>query len=154
VAAPIPLRLALADDEPYTLEYFRRLLTRLGHQVVVVASTSRALVEGCRHAAPDVIVTDIKMPDLDGIAAAQEVNRERPVPVVLVSGHDDPEFLARAEAGPVAAYLVKPVEPADLAAAVRLAVARFAERQHALRALQEHNLAERASGVVIRLGAD
>jgi response regulator NasT len=151
-----PLRVAVADDERDTLEFFHDLLARLGHKVVVMASTGRELVERCRKATPDLIITDIKMPDMDGIAAAEQVNGERPVPVVLVSAHDEPGLLARAEAaGPVMAYLVKPVKASDLAAAARLAVARFAERLQALRALEERKLVERAKGVVVkRLGVD
>jgi two-component system, response regulator PdtaR len=151
-----PLRVAVADDEPDTLEFFRELLTLLGHYVVVAAPTGRDLVEGCRQMEPDLVLTDIKMPDMDGIAAAETINRGCPAPVVLVSAHDDPEFLRRAEAaGPVMAYLLKPVRAPDVAAAVCLAVARFAERQQALRALEERKLVERAKGALMkRLGVD
>jgi response regulator NasT len=154
--ATCPLRVALADDERDTLEFLRDLLTRLGHDVVVLASTGPELVRGCREAAPDLIVTDIKMPDMDGITAAEQVNGERPVPVVLVTAYTEPELLARAEAaGSVMAYLVKPVKAPDLAAAARLAVARFRERQQALRALEERKLVERAKGALMkRLGVD
>jgi two-component system, response regulator PdtaR len=121
--------------------------------VVVTATNGRELVEGCREAAPDLVLSDVKMPDMDGITAAEGVNRRRPVPVVLVSAYDDPQLLARAEGAPVMAYLVKPVKPPDVAAAVRLAVVRFGERQQALRDLEERKLVERAKGVVMsRLG--
>jgi response regulator NasT len=151
-----PLRVAVADDERGTLEFFRDILTRLGHDVVVMASTGRELLGRCREAAPDLIITDVKMPDMDGIEAAEQVNRERPVPVVLVTAYTEAELLARAEAaGPVMAYLVKPVKACDLAAAARLAVARFGERQQALRALEERKLVERAKGALMkRLGVD
>jgi response regulator NasT len=156
MAGPRPLRVAVADDDPATLAYLRELLTRLGHEVVAATPTGRGLVERCREARPDLVVTDIKMADLDGIAAAEEINRDRPTPVVLLSAHDDPESLARAEAEPaVMAYLVKPVKPPDVAAAARLAAARFGERQQALRALEERKRVERAKGVLMkRLGVD
>jgi two-component system, response regulator PdtaR len=151
-----PLRVAVAEDERDTLEFFRDLLTRLGHDVVVLASTGRELVRRCREAAPDLIITDVKMPDLDGIAAAEQVNAERPVPVVLVTAYTEAGLLARAvAAAPVMAYLVKPVKACELAAAARLAVARFGERQQALRALEERKLVERAKGALMkRLGVD
>jgi two-component system, response regulator PdtaR len=149
-----PLRVAVADDGPAALAHFRQLLARLGHQVVAAASTGRELVDGCCQAEPDLVITDVKMPDVDGIAAAEEINRHRPTPVVLLSPDDDPQSLARAEAaGPVMAYLVKPVKPPDLAAAVRLAVARFGEHQAARQALEDRKLVERAKGAVVkRLG--
>jgi response regulator NasT len=146
-----PFRVAVADDERDNLEFFRDLLTRLGHDVVALASTGQELVRGCREAAPDLIITDVKMPDLDGIAAAEHVNGERPVPVVLVTACTEPGLLARAAAaGPVMAYLVKPVKASDLAAAARLAVVRFGERQQALRALEERKLVERAKGALMK----
>jgi response regulator NasT len=151
-----PFRVAVADDERDNLEFFRDLLTRLGHDVVVLAATGEELVRRCREAAPDLIITDIKMPDLDGIAAAEQLNGDRPVPVVLVTAYTEPGLLERAEAaGPVMAYLVKPVKASDLAAATRLAVARFGERQRALQALEERKLVERAKGALMkRLGVD
>jgi response regulator NasT len=156
MAEPRPLRVAVADDDPTTLHHFRALLTCLGHEVVVTATTGQQLVEGCREAAPDLVITDVKLPDLDGIAAAEQANAERPVPVVLVTAYTEAGLLARAvAAAPVMAYLVKPVKACELAAAARLAVARFGERQQALRALEERKLVERAKGAVMkRLGVD
>ena len=64
------LRIAVADDEPDMRDYFRTILPRLGHEVVAVAETGRELVEQCRATRPDLVITDIKMPDMDGIDAA------------------------------------------------------------------------------------
>jgi len=69
-----PLRIAVADDDRETRAYFQELLPRLGHQVVV-AESGRQLVEQCRLLDPDLVITDIRMPDLDGITAAAEINR-------------------------------------------------------------------------------
>src|SRR3954469_21159481 len=101
------LRVAVADDEPDTRQFFQEVLAHLGHEVVAVAQSGRELAERCRAACPDLVITDIKMPDMDGIEAGQQVNRERAVPVILVSAHQDAELLARAGAGHVMAYLVK-----------------------------------------------
>ena len=92
-----PLRIVAADDEPNMREYLKELLPRLGHQVVT-AESGRQLVELCRVSAPDLVVTDIKLGDLDGLDAAAEINRERPVPVLLVSAYHDPELRARGAA--------------------------------------------------------
>jgi CheY-like chemotaxis protein len=59
------LRIAVADDEPRMCAYFKKMLPRLGHEVVSTASTGRELVEQCRALKPDLIITDINMPDLD-----------------------------------------------------------------------------------------
>jgi CheY-like chemotaxis protein len=67
---------------------------------------------------PDLIVTDYAMPRLDGLAAAAEVNRDQPVPVILISGRHDPEPLARSDGGLVVRILTKPVKEAELRAAI------------------------------------
>ena len=111
------LKVAVADDEPDTLEYLQELLSRLGHQVVA-ARDGRELLELCRATGPDLVVTDYAMPGLDGLGVAAELNRERPVPVVLISGRPPTDLLARAGSGYVVACLIKPVKQADIDRAV------------------------------------
>ncbi len=110
------LKVAVADDEDDTREYLQEYLARLGHEVRG-AEDGRRLVELCREFAPDLVVTDYAMPGLSGLAAAAEINRERPVPVILLSGRHDAESLAATEAQ-VIAFLAKPVKQAALKAAV------------------------------------
>ena len=69
------------------------------------------------------MITDIKMPDMDGIDAAQQICRERPTPIILVSAHHEPELIHRAEVDYVMGYLVKPIGQADLAPAIAVASA-------------------------------
>jgi response regulator NasT len=150
-----PLRIAVADDEPDMRDYFQKSLTRLGHQVVAVAQNGRELIERCRALQPDLVITDIKMPDMDGIDAAIAIHRERPVPIILVSAHHDPQLIERAEADHVLGYLVKPIKQADLEPAIGLAVRRF-EQFQALRqeaadlrqALENRKVIEQAKGVL------
>jgi response regulator NasT len=151
------LRVVVADDEPDMRDYFRKVLPRLGHQVVGVAANGRELVEQCRAAKPDLVITDIKMPDMDGIDAAVAIFREKPVPVILVSAYHDPELIARAEADHILGYLVKPIRQADLGPTIGLAMRRF-EQFEALRqetvdlrqALEDRKLIERAKGVLMK----
>jgi response regulator NasT len=151
-----PLRILVADDERDTREYLQELLTRLGYQVAA-AQTGSQMVELARAAAPDLIVADIKMPDMDGIAAAEIINRERETPVILVSGHHDAALVQRATQQPVMAYLVKPIKQSDVETAVAVAMARF-EQYHLAReeaknlkqALEERKFVERAKGAVMR----
>jgi len=151
------LRIAVADDEPDMRDYFQKSLTRLGHQVVAVAADGRELVEKCRAAAPDLVITDIKMPDLDGIDAAAQLYRERPVPVILVSAYHDPSLIERAEADHILAYLVKPIKQADLAPAIGLAMRGFEQFEELRReaadlrqALEDRKVIERAKGVLMK----
>ncbi len=152
-----PLRIVVADDEPDMRDYFRKILPRLGHQVLAAAETGRDLVDLCRKAGPDLVITDIKMPDMDGIDAASQIYQERPVPVILVSAYHDPELIARAEADHIMGYLVKPIKQSDLEPAIALATKRF-EQFEALRkeaadlrqALEDRKIIERAKGLLMR----
>jgi response regulator NasT len=81
------LRIAVADDEPDIQGYYRMILAELGHVVVVLAETGRELVEKCSVRHPDLVITEIKMPDMDGIAAAAQICRDRPAPLILVSAY-------------------------------------------------------------------
>ena len=127
-----PLRIAVADDEPDMRDYFARILPLLGHRVVAVARDGEELVTQCRATKPDLVITDIKMPDMDGIDAAVRIYQDRPIPVILVSAHHDPGLVKRAESDHVMGYLVKPIKQADLGPVIALAVHRF-EQFEALR---------------------
>jgi AmiR/NasT family two-component response regulator len=109
-----PLRVVVADDEPDMLQYLETTLPLLGHQVVASARTGSELVEQCRATRPDLVITDIKMPGLDGIDAVVQSFREAPAPVILVSGYQTPDLIERAGADCVFAYLVKPIKEGDL----------------------------------------
>lgn len=151
------LRIAVADDEPDMQDFFRTFLPRLGHAVVGVARTGAELVQQCQACPPDLVITDIKMPDMDGIEAAARISRDRPVPVILVSAYHDPEFIRRAEAEHILAYLVKPIKQADLEPAIAIAMRRF-EQFQALhqeasdlkQALEDRKIIERAKGILMK----
>jgi response regulator NasT len=151
------LRIAVADDEPRMVEFYKETLPLLGHEVVCTASSGVELVAGCRASHPDLIITDVKMPDMDGIEAAAQISAQEPVPVILVSAHDEPQLLARASDHHVLAYLVKPIKRQDLQPAITIASSRFEEfetlRKEASdlrRALQDRKLIERAKGILMK----
>jgi response regulator NasT len=152
-----PLRIAVADDEPDMRDYFVKILPRLGHRVVAVAANGEELVSQCRSTAPDLVITDIRMPELDGIDAAMRLYQQRPVPVILVSAYHDAELIQRAEADHIMGYLVKPIKQADLEPVIALAMRRFEQfqqlRQEAAdlrQALEDRKLIERAKGILMK----
>ena len=152
------LRISVADDEPEMRDFFEKVLPRFGHQVVSVAENGKQLVEHCRELSPDLVITDIKMPELDGIEASTQICQERPVPVILVSAYHDPALIERAEADHVLAYLVKPIGLADLQPAISIAMRRFAELQtlhkeckDLRQALSDRKVIEQAKGLLMKL---
>ena len=152
-----PLRIAIAEDDPDTRAFLERAVPALGHAVSSVAADGRELVAQCAAAAPDLILTDVRMPGLSGLDAVAAVNRVAPVPAVLLTGYTDPPLVARALELGVLSYLVKPVTEAALGPAIALARRQFEEvrglRREAAelrQALEDRKLVERAKGAVAR----
>jgi response regulator NasT len=151
------LRIVVADDEPDMRDYFRKILPLLGHRIVDVADNGRDLVRICLKEKPDLVISDIKMPDMDGIDAATEIYRTLAIPVILVSAYHDSSLIERAEADHIMGYLVKPIKQSDLEPVIALAMRRF-EQFQALRqqaqdlkqALEDRKIIERAKGVLMR----
>lgn len=151
------LRITIADDEPRMRDFLWKALERMGHVVVSGARTGRELVEQCRTHQPDLVICDIKMPDMDGIDAVEEVYHFLAVPVILVSAFCDDELIRRASRKQILAYLVKPIKDADLRPAITVAMERFREfetlRSEATdlkQALEDRKTIERAKGVLIK----
>ena len=151
------LRIVIADDEAEMVKYLRETLSRLGHQVVGDAGAGQQLVETCRQLTPDLVITDIKMADMDGIEAVRQLCQTNPVSVILVSAYHDPELIQRAMSGHVMAYLVKPIKQADLETTIAVAIRRFKEFTAMQRqatdlrqALEDRKLIERAKGVLMK----
>jgi two-component system, response regulator PdtaR len=108
------LRIAIADDEIDMRDFLRKVLPRLGHEVVAAAGTGAQLVADCRRTRPDLVITDLKMPDGDGIQATAEIWRDQDVPVIIISAfpQEIPDWLKSHRL--LAAILVKPVKTSDL----------------------------------------
>jgi AmiR/NasT family two-component response regulator len=133
-------RVIVADDESLVRVDLREALTELGYLVVGEVGDGQSAVNMARELDPDVVVMDIKMPGMDGIEAARILTQERIAPVVLLTAYSQPDLIERAKEAGVVGYLVKPFRETDLAPAIELALARFAE----FRALQDEvgNLTE------------
>jgi response regulator NasT len=150
------LRIVIADDEGEIRDYLHEGLTRLGHQVVAIARNGRELIEKCRDTHPDLAVADIRMPELDGLQAAESLNRDNPTPVLLLSAHHEPELLASARADYIIGYLVKPISEPNLKTAIAVGMDRFerfqalAEESAVLRqSLEDRKLIEKAKGILM-----
>jgi response regulator NasT len=155
-----PLKILIGEDDVLEAQEMERLLRVLGHQVVAKAETGRRAVELARTFEPDLILLDIGMPGLDGIAAAQKILAAKRLPIVMVTGRAEAGLPEQAAAAGVFTYLIKPVDQRDLEAAILVACARHAELEavrHQVRDLSEalelRKLVEQAKGILMhRLG--
>jgi AmiR/NasT family two-component response regulator len=149
-------RIIIADDESLIRLDLRDMLTHLGYEVIGEAGDGRTAVELAKRLQPDLLVMDIKMPDLDGISAAAELTRERIAPVVLLTAYSDQELVERAREAGVVGYVVKPFREAELMPVIELSRARFEEFRTLERevgglkdALETRKIVERAKGVLM-----
>ena len=151
-------RIIVADDESLIRLDLREMLTHLGYDVIAEASEGRTAVDLARNLRPDLLIMDIKMPGLDGIAAAEELTRERIAPVVLVTAYSDQALVERARDAGVVGYVVKPFREAELMPVIELSRARFNEFRTLERevgdlrdALETRKVIERAKGVLMEV---
>jgi two-component system, response regulator PdtaR len=113
-----PLRIALADDDRVIREILSQMLRNLGCEVVVTADNGRTLVAQCAVTRPDIVITDNLMPEMDGVDAAAEIFRARPVPIILFSEFCDRQVVLSAERKHVVLCLSKPINQEHLEAAL------------------------------------
>jgi CheY-like chemotaxis protein len=112
------LRIVVADDEPVMRDYFQRMLPWLGHEVVAAAANGCELVQLCHDKKPDLIIADVRMPDMDGDVAIQQIFRNAPIPFILISAFSKPAQIPAGIGSIGWAYLTKPVKRDDLAKAI------------------------------------
>ncbi|NIP81103.1 MAG: response regulator [Gemmatimonadetes bacterium] len=151
-----PIRFLIADDEALHNLALTSQLEALGHEVVATAANGREAVELARDKKPDMAILDIRMPVQTGPEAAHEIHQERPIPIIILSAYSDTRTVETATRSPIFHYLVKPVDPDDLAPAIAVAKARFDEWMRARQErdalelkLEERKVVERAKGILM-----
>lgn len=149
-------RIVIADDESLIRMDLREMLTNLGYLVVGEAGDGRSAINVARELRPDLVIMDIKMPDLDGIEAAKILTEERIAPIVLLSAYSQQDLVQRAREAGVTAYLVKPIRESDLPPAIEIALARYQEFIEVQKqvddlseALETRKLVDRAKGILM-----
>lgn len=149
------LRVLVAEDEALIRMDLVETLGELGFEVVAVARDGRTAVRQASEQAPHVALLDIKMPDMDGLAAAAEIVAMQTTAVVMLTAFSQPELIQRAIAVGAMGYLVKPFKPEELRAALTVAWQRYdqlrAEKQRTRdleQSLADRKTIERARGLV------
>ncbi len=123
----MPTRIILAEDDSVIRMDLREELQRQGYLVVGDVGDGQSAINLARELRPDLIIMDIRMPELDGIEAARVLTNERLAPVVLLTAFSDDELIERAREAGVVNYVTKPLRQSDLKPAIEIALSRFQE---------------------------
>ena len=153
-----PRRIIIADDESLIRLDLREMLIALNYDVIAEVGDGRTAVDLAKKLRPDLVIMDIKMPDLDGITAAGELTREKIAPVVLLTAYSDQALVEQAKEAGVVGYIVKPFREAELMPVIEVAMARFdefvaleQEIGSMKEALESRKVVERAKGILMEV---
>lgn len=149
-------RVIIADDESVIRADLREMLTNLNYLVVGEAGDGESAVNMARQLKPNVVIMDIKMPDMDGIEAASIMTKEKIAPVLLLTAYAQRDLVDRAKEAGVVGYLVKPFREQEIVPAIEIALARFNEFRELEKevgdlneTLETRKLVDRAKGILM-----
>lgn len=158
-AAPVEghNRVLIAEDNSKTRLFLKNQLELLGYEVIGAVSNGQAAVDLVADLNPNLVIMDVKMPEMDGIDAARAITARGPIPIILITGLSSDEMAAKAIEAGVFAYLVKPVTKKQLEPAIKLAMARYGEFKSLKTevsdlkdAIETRKLVERAKGILMK----
>jgi len=120
-------RVLIAEDEALIRLDLKEMLVEEGYEVVGEAGDGQRAIELAEELRPDLVILDVKMPVLDGLAAAERIAGDRIAPVVILTAFSQRDLVERARSAGAMANLVKPFQKKDLLPTIEMAVSRFAE---------------------------
>ncbi|MDX1520607.1 MAG: response regulator, partial [Anaerolineae bacterium] len=119
------IRVLVAEDNFLVSEMITGALEDIGYTVLDKATSGQQAVALTQSLAPDVVLMDIEMPDMDGIEASRQIARLCPTPVVVLTAYDTPDLVQQATVAGIGAYLIKPPDKQAMDRAITIAIARF-----------------------------
>ena len=150
------LKILVAEDEYLVLMGLKSNLKELGHEIIAEAMNGKEAIELAKEKSPDLIIADINMPEVDGIEAVKQINKEQVIPSIIVTGYSDDELIEKASKVGVFAYLVKPVGAEELKASIIIAMNKYEEFKEVnkelkdqKKALENRKYIERAKGILM-----
>jgi len=129
-----PARILVAEDEALIRLDLVEMLTEAGYEVVAQAANGVQAIALAKEFLPDLAILDVKMPELDGISAAEQIIEI--APVLMLTAFSQKELVERARDAGVMAYVVKPFNIDDLTPAIEIAISRHLQ----MRSLREEIL--------------
>ena len=153
------LRILIADDEALIRQDLKEILIEAGYEVVAEAKDGHHALELAKEVYPELMILDIKMPNINGLEAAEEIQLalNKRIPTVILTAYNQPELIQKAGEIGAFAFLTKPLRPQDLVAAIETAKSRAKELEalyHDISDLKEkleiRKLVEKAKGVIMK----
>jgi response regulator NasT len=129
----LPVRVVIAEDEAIIRLDLKEILEEEGYEVVGESGRGDEAVALVRKHHPDLVILDIKMPGMDGLAAAREITEERMAAVLILTAFSQRDLIDQAREAGALAYLIKPFQKGELLPAIEIALGRFSE----MRALEQ-----------------
>ena len=152
----MPVRVVIAEDEAIIRLDLKEILEEEGYEVVGQTGRGDEAVELVRKHHPDLVIMDIKMPGMDGLAAAAEISGERLAAVLILTAFSQRDLIDQARDAGALAYLVKPFQKSELLPQIEIALGRYREMKalaEEVKSLEEQletrRLVERAKGLLM-----
>ena len=152
------MRVLIVDDEYLIRMDLRDIIESCGHEVVAEGTNGVEALELCKKHKPDIILMDVKMPELDGIEAARQIGFHHEAPVVLLTSYSQQDLIDKARDSGVYGYLIKPVREEQLVPSLEMALGRYKsdaqlrEKMAELeQSLEDRKIIQKGTGILMEL---
>lgn len=152
------MRVLIVDDESLIRMDLRDIIESCGHEVVAEGTNGVEALALCKKHKPDIILMDVKMPELDGIEAARQIGFHHEAPVVLLTSYSQQDLIDKARDSGVYGYLIKPVREEQLVPTLEMALgryksdARLREKMAELeQSLEDRKIIQKGTGILMEL---
>lgn len=152
------MRVLIVDDESLIRMDLRDIIESCGHEVVAEGTNGVEALALCKKHKPDIILMDVKMPELDGIEAAHQIGFHHEAPVVLLTSYSQQDLIDKARDSGVYGYLIKPVREEQLVPTLEMALGRYKsdaqlrEKMAELeQSLEDRKIIQKGTGILMEL---
>ena len=152
------MRVLIVDDESLIRMDLRDIIESCGHEVVAEGTNGVEALVLCKKHKPDIILMDVKMPELDGIEAARHIGFHHEAPVVLLTSYSQQDLIDKARESGVYGYLIKPVREEQLVPTLEMALGRYKsdaqlrEKMAELeQSLEDRKIIQKGTGILMEL---
>lgn len=152
------MRVLIVDDESLIRMDLRDIIESCGHEVVAEGTNGVEALALCKKHKPDIILMDVKMPELDGIEAARQIGFHHEAPVVLLTSYSQQDLIDKARDSGVYGYLIKPVREEQLVSTLEMALGRYKsdaqlrEKMAELeQSLEDRKIIQKGTGILMEL---